>query len=81
MPTTQKWILISFMIVLVMTIGILFMGLYFANEGVITFGMDIGKFVFGSVVGSLAAAFAPTSGAQASTEKRAVKPDQSVDYP
>jgi hypothetical protein len=57
MPTQKMFVLMAFIVVLLIDTGILLYGANTGHTGLFEFGAEVGKVVFGTVVGALAAAF------------------------
>ncbi len=68
MPSAQKWLLVCLMMVLVMNILVLVIGVWLGHEGMFNFGAEVGKVVFGTVVGSLSSAITGSSKSHRSSE-------------
>ncbi|MDQ6436422.1 hypothetical protein RB623_20420 [Mesorhizobium sp. LHD-90] len=58
MSTARIIVLVGLLGVLLIDVGILFFSVYAGHEGLFTFGAEVGKVIFGAVVGALTTAFA-----------------------
>jgi hypothetical protein len=54
---SQKSVLIAMMLVLLINVLTVILGAWMGHNGLFEFGSEIGKVVFGTVVGALASAF------------------------
>lgn len=57
MSETRKYLLFALVGVLLIDVFILIFGVYSGHEGLFNFGAEVGKVIFGTVVGALATAF------------------------
>jgi hypothetical protein len=57
MTALRLWILAALMLVLCINLAMLLIGAYWGHNGLFEFGAEVGKVIFGTVVGALVTVF------------------------